>query len=70
MSCTKSQFTETEYGFTGKLETLTIKANLTLQPYDDKDIHPDFIVLHGQNEIGVAWNRDDRWGTFVSLVRN
>lgn len=62
-------FTKTEHGFTGKLETLAIKANLTLIPNDDKekDIHPDYIVLHGQTEIGVAWNRDDRWGTYVSI---
>ncbi len=43
-------FTKTEHGFTGKLETLAVKATITLQPNDDKDkdSHPDFIVLHGQ----------------------
>jgi uncharacterized protein (DUF736 family) len=41
------EFTKTEHGFTGKLDTLAIKAHLTLQPNDDKeqDSHPDFIVL-------------------------
>jgi uncharacterized protein (DUF736 family) len=64
------QFTKTEHGFTGKLETLAIKANLTLQPNDDKqkDSHPDYIVLHGQNEIGVAWERNDDRGYHVSLA--
>jgi uncharacterized protein (DUF736 family) len=64
------EFTKTEHGFTGKLETLAIKATITLQPNDDKekDNQPDWIVLHGQNEIGVAWNRDDRWGQFVSIA--
>src|ERR1700691_5814772 len=64
------QFTKTEHGFTGKLETLAIKANITLQPNDDKekDSHPDYIVLHGQNEIGVAWERNDQAGTFVSTA--
>jgi uncharacterized protein (DUF736 family) len=64
-------FTKAENGvFTGKLETLAIKANITLQPNDDKekDIHPDFIVLHGQNEIGVAWNRSDDRGEYISLA--
>jgi hypothetical protein len=55
----KGAFTKTEHGFTGKLKILAIKATITLQPNDDKDSHPDFIVLHGENEIGVAWNRND-----------
>ena len=56
--------------FTGKLETLAIKATLTLQPNDDKekDNHPDFIVLHGQNEIGVAWKRSDDRGEYISIA--
>jgi uncharacterized protein (DUF736 family) len=39
-------FQSTETGFTGKLDTLAIKANLTLQPNDDKekDNQPDFIM--------------------------
>jgi uncharacterized protein (DUF736 family) len=64
-------FTKADNGvFTGKLETLAIKANITLQPNDDKekDSHPDFIVLHGQNEIGVAWNRNDDRGHYVSIA--
>ena len=65
------QFTKAENGvFTGKLETLAIKATITLQPNDDKekDSHPDYIVLHGQNEIGVAWERNDQWGQFISIA--
>src|SRR2546422_3159162 len=64
------QFTRTEHGFTGKLETLAIKATITLQPNDDKakDSHPDYIVLHGQNEIGVAWDRNDDRGYSVSIA--
>jgi len=65
-------FTRGENGvFTGKIETLAIKGvTITLQPNDDKekDSHPDFIVLHGQNEIGVAWERNDQWGTFISIA--
>jgi uncharacterized protein (DUF736 family) len=64
-------FTKTEHGFTGKLETLAHKGvTITLQPNDDKqkDSHPDYIVLHGQTEIGVAWNRNDDRGHFVSIV--
>jgi uncharacterized protein (DUF736 family) len=63
-------FTKSENVFTGKLETLGIKANLTLQPNDDKekDNHPDFIVLHGQTEIGVAWERSEDRGNYISIA--
>ena len=63
-------FTKTEHGFTGKIETIAIKANITLQPNDDKqkDSHPDFIVLHGRQEIGVAWERSDDRGNYVSIA--
>ena len=63
------QFTKSENVFTGKLETLAIKATITLQPNDDKakDSHPDYIVLHGQNEIGVAWERSDDRGHYISV---
>jgi uncharacterized protein (DUF736 family) len=63
-------FTKTEHVFTGKLETLAINATITLQPNDDKekDSHPDYIVLHGQNEIGVAWNRNDDRGSYISIA--
>jgi uncharacterized protein (DUF736 family) len=45
-------------------------ANITLQPNDgkDKDLHPDYIVLHGQIEIGVAWNRNDDRGFYISIA--
>jgi uncharacterized protein (DUF736 family) len=57
--------------FTGKLETLAHKGvTITLQPNDDKekDNHPDYIVLHGMNEIGVAWKRGNTWGEHISLA--
>jgi uncharacterized protein (DUF736 family) len=64
------EFTKTEHGFTGKIETLAIKAAITLMPNDDKekDNHPDFIVLHGQREIGVAWERSDDRGAYISIA--
>ena len=64
------EFTKSERVFTGKLDTLAIKANLTIQPNDDKekDNHPDFIVLHGQREIGVAWERGDDRGQYISIA--
>jgi uncharacterized protein (DUF736 family) len=63
------QFTKTEHGFTGKLETLAAKANISLVPNEDKqkDNQPDYIVMHGQTEIGVAWDRSDDRGYYVSI---
>ena len=64
------KFIKEENIFKGKIKTLAIDATITLQPNDDKekDSHPDYIVLHGQNEIGVAWNREDDYGVHISLV--
>ena len=55
--------------YKGQLETLAIKANVSLIPNDDKekDIQPDYIFMHGEREIGVAWNRADDRGEFISL---
>jgi uncharacterized protein (DUF736 family) len=63
------EFKKTETGFTGTLQTLAVKANISLHPNDDKqkDNHPDYIIQHGQNEIGVAWERSDDRGYHVSL---
>lgn len=61
-------FTKTENGFTGKLETLGVKANLAVQPNSEKEGNqPDYIVLSGQTEIGVAWDRNDDRGYYVSI---
>jgi len=62
-------FQATDKGFTGKLETLAIKANIILERNEDKqkDSHPDFTVLSGGKEIGVAWERGDDRGHYVSI---
>jgi uncharacterized protein (DUF736 family) len=66
------QFTKTEHGFTGRLQTLGIDANITLRRNDDKqkDSHPDYTVTSDANdyEIGVAWDRNDDRGYNVSLA--
>ena len=62
-------FTATETGFTGKLDTLAIKASVTFERNKDKekDSHPDFAVLSGGKEIGVAWERGDDRGHYISV---
>jgi uncharacterized protein (DUF736 family) len=64
------EFSKSEQGFAGKIQTLAVKTNLTLQPNGskEKDNHPDYIVLHGQIEIGVAWDRNDDRGYYVSIA--
>jgi uncharacterized protein (DUF736 family) len=63
-------FTATETGFTGKLDTLAIKASVTFERNGDKaqDNHPDFTVLSGGKEIGVAWDRPDDRGHYISVA--
>lgn len=62
-------FTATDNGFTGKLDTLAIKTNVTLErnPNKEKDSHPDFTILSGGKEIGVAWERGDDRGHYISV---
>ena len=61
-------FTSNETGYTGKLDTLAVKANVTFERAKEKqkDNHPDYAVLSGGKEIGVAWDRSDDRGHYVS----
>lgn len=63
-------FTATETGFTGKLDTLAIKAPVQFLRNDDKekDSHPDYTVSSGGKDIGVAWNHEDDRGHYVSVA--
>jgi uncharacterized protein (DUF736 family) len=62
-------FTATETGFMGKVDTLAVKAAVTFERQQDKqkDNHPDYIALSGGKEIGVAWERSDDRGHYVSV---
>lgn len=65
------EVTKAERGFTGKFTTLAHKGvSLKLQPNDhkEKDSHPDYIALHDETEIGVAWDRNDDRGHYVSIA--
>jgi len=45
--------------FKGDLKTLSIKADITIQPNEMKsaDNQPDYRILSGDAEIGAGWNR-------------
>ena len=66
--------TKTAQGFRGKLQTLMMKASITIVPNEDKTAEgqPDFRVLaNGGFELGAAWvrrNRDDEEYISLSLA--
>ena len=62
-------FQSTETGFTGKFDTLAVKAAATFERNGskEKDNHPDYTVLSGGKEIGVAWERSDDRGSYISV---
>jgi uncharacterized protein (DUF736 family) len=45
--------------FKGQLKTLSIKADIMIQPNDRKtsDVQPDYRVFSGDVEIGAGWMR-------------
>jgi len=45
--------------FTGQLKTLSIRAEIIIQPNARKthDAQPDYRVVSGDVEIGAGWNR-------------
>ncbi len=63
-------FQSTENGYTGKLDTLALKAPVQLTRIDDKaaDNHPDYTVSSGSKDIGVAWDYEDDRGHYVSIA--
>jgi uncharacterized protein (DUF736 family) len=66
-------FKATENGYVGKLEALTLKANLTIEPArKNSDNQPDYRVFHVNehfaSDIGAAWKRKSREGSeYLSL---
>jgi uncharacterized protein (DUF736 family) len=60
-------FTKDGKGYSGNLETLTLKARLTFEPTEKKsDNAPDYRVFHltddYHSEIGAAWKKTSREG--------
>jgi uncharacterized protein (DUF736 family) len=54
-------------GYTGSIETLTLRAKITFEPADKKsDKAPDFRVFHigddFTSEIGAAWKKTSKEG--------
>lgn len=61
-------FKTTENGYQGKIETLTLKADIRIESAPKKqDNHPDYRVFHVtgdfNSEIGAAWKKTSRKGS-------
>jgi uncharacterized protein (DUF736 family) len=60
-------------GYEGTIETLTLKASITIEPASKKnDNQPDFRVFqitdHFKSDIGAAWKKTSREGAeYLSL---
>lgn len=57
-------FTQTDTGFTGKIETLAFKAQADFHRVLDRkhENAPAFEIFSGELRIGAAWERDGRNG--------
>ena len=66
-------FKATKDGYEGVLETLTLRANLTIEPArKTNDNQPDFRVFqiteHFKSDIGAAWKKTSKEGAeYLSL---
>jgi uncharacterized protein (DUF736 family) len=63
------QFTKTETGFTGKIDTLAIKANAEFRQVTNRtnENAPAFEIFHGELRIGAAWERQGKKGKYLSV---
>jgi uncharacterized protein (DUF736 family) len=63
------QFTKTENGFKGVIQTLAVKAETAFERNGDKqqDNHPDYDILAGDTKIGAAWERTGKHGRYLSV---
>lgn len=68
------RFTRTKSGYSGRIHTLTLDAELVLVPaeYSDTENAPDYRIHLGDDdgpEVGAAWKRiGEKAGDYVSLL--
>lgn len=67
------EFTRTKNGYTGRIRTLSLDAEIVLIPAEHSDAEnaPDYRIHHGNDdgpEIGAGWKRTgEKAGDYVSL---
>ena len=63
-------FTNQNGVFTGEIETISVKAQLTIKPAsNDKEGAPDYRVMAGNSEIGAGWMRKSKTGRYCISVK-
>ena len=62
-------FTKTDTGFTGKIETLAVKAQAELTRVIDRtnENAPGFEIFSGEVRIGAAWEHQGKKGKYLSV---
>ena len=63
-------FRNTGSGYCGIIETLTIKAEVTLEPLrSNSEKAPDFRVYKGSGEVGIAFRKTSEKGNeYISVL--
>jgi uncharacterized protein (DUF736 family) len=63
------QFTKTETGFKGRIDTLAIRAEAEFTRVLDRtnENAPAFEIFHGDLRIGAAWERQGKRGKYLSV---
>jgi len=69
MAYSIGQFTKTDTGFAGRIETLAVKADATFHRVINRtnENAPAFEIFHGELRIGAAWERQGKKGKFLSV---
>jgi uncharacterized protein (DUF736 family) len=69
MAYSIGQFTKTDTGFVGRIETLALKADATFHRVINRtnENAPAFEIFHGELRIGAAWERQGKQGKFLSV---
>ena len=69
------EFTREEFGFTGRIHTLTLYREITILPVEPSEVEnaPNYRVHHGADdnapEIGAAWTEtSEKAGEYLSVL--
>jgi uncharacterized protein (DUF736 family) len=57
-------------GYSGRIETLTINVNVTLEPVrSDSERAPDYRVFRGIHQAGIGYKKtSDKGNTYIALM--
>jgi len=63
------RFHRTETGYAGRLETLTLAADLRIEPVagQTSDRAPDHRIFSGDTECGAAWTPEEETGAVLHV---